>query len=322
MRQQITDEGDGKKYFTQLPNIVFEIGLKPLELALYAHLKRAAGATGKCFKSTATLARETGMGTGTVSRTKTALEARWPALGNKPLIRTKEIPNPKGGKPFQEITITDIWKANTDRFSSSTVEVEAAETEEIQVAKPSSSVEIEVENQVPLEVEPSSKPTSTVEIKKNRKKKEEKKIGADAQPEIKPLSGIALLRDVAKTFPPKESWERYLEILGENPDEAKLRKCRAEWVDRGYNKVSWKWFTEWYVTNMPERNGQRPNAPTARTYEWQGRYYALGEVVSDDGERYTVMGADGTPSKRWHTDEAFAQDKGITLEQAKHGMGA
>lgn len=161
MQQQITDEGDPKNYFTQLPNIVFEIGLKPLELVLYAHLKRAAGASvnGKCFKSTATLARETGMGAGTVSRTKTSLEAKRAALGHRPLIRTREVPNPRGGKPFQEITITNIWKANTDRFTPSTVELASNE--------PPSTVEVGEQNQVPVEVGSTSKPISTLEIKKN-----------------------------------------------------------------------------------------------------------------------------------------------------------
>src|SRR5678815_5133564 len=165
MKQQITDEGDPRKYWTQIPNIVFELGLKPLELALYAHMKRAASTSGRCTKSTATLARETGMGAGTVSRTKTTLETKRSMLGNKPLIRTREIPNPRGGKAFQEITITDIWKANSDYFASSTVEIEDRE--------PSSSLEIERQNQVPVEVDPSSKPSSTVEIKKNSKNNNE-----------------------------------------------------------------------------------------------------------------------------------------------------
>jgi len=174
MRHQVCDEGDSRNYWTQLPNIVFELGLKPLELVLYAHLKRAAGAnaSGKCTKSTATLARETGMGAGTVSRTKSSLEAKRSMLGNRPLIRTKEIPNPRGGKAFQEITITDIWKANSDHFAPSTVEVETLE--------PSSRVEVEEQNQVPVEVDPSSKPISTVEIKKNYKnnnKEEQKQSG-------------------------------------------------------------------------------------------------------------------------------------------------
>lgn len=41
------------------------------------------------------------------------------------------------------------------------------------------------------------------------------------------------------------------------------------------------------------------------------------KILSDDGDRYTVMGADGTPSKRWRTPEAFAQDTGRDLEEVR-----
>lgn len=150
-----TDEGDERQYWTQTPNIVFELRLKPAEFVLYSHIKRAAGAkkVGKCTKSTTTLARETGLGTGTVSRAKKELEKPRAALGNKSLIRTKEVPNPKGGKAFHEITVTDIWRENIARFTSSPVEVAL--------------------DQVPNEVEASSKPSSTVEIKKNSKKNDQ-----------------------------------------------------------------------------------------------------------------------------------------------------
>lgn len=264
---RVTDEGDARQYWTQLPNIVFEIGLKPLELTLYAHLKRAAGASGKCFKSTATLARETGMGAGTVSRTKTALEAKRPALGNKPLIRTRETPNPRGGKPFQEITITDIWKANTDRFSPSTVEIGNAESSsalEIEDVKAPSTVEIEPQNQVPETPDPSSKPTSkpisSVEIKKNSKKNSEeedkKKVGAEAQTH----PGVDLFRDVTGHFPAKEMFGLVESHLGKNPDDTLARECWREWLERGYNPRSLKWLTEWYAKGGPTgRSGQPTN---------------------------------------------------------------
>jgi hypothetical protein len=152
MKHEISDQGDPQKYWTQIPNIVYTLGLTTFEFTLYSHLKWAAGAkpNGKCTKSTATLAKETGMGAGTVSRAKTELEKKRLELGGKSLIKTKEVSNPRGGKPYQEITITDIWKVNILHFASSTVEVDEAD-------------------QVPVEVEPSSRPTSTVEINKNYK---------------------------------------------------------------------------------------------------------------------------------------------------------
>lgn len=152
----VSDAGESKRYWTQLPNMVFDLGLKPLELLLYAHLKRAAGANldGKCTKSTATLVRETGMGAGTISRAKEELEKSRSELGNKPLITIKEIPNPRGGKPFQHIRITDIWKINMERFATSIEEIQHI-------------------NQVPAEAGSSSKPISRVEIKKNTQEEPE-----------------------------------------------------------------------------------------------------------------------------------------------------
>lgn len=149
--EHVTDEGDPKKYWTQIPNIVFELGLKPFELVLYAHLKRAAGANanGKCTKSTPTLVRETGMGAGTVSRAKLSLQTKRATLNNKPLIRTKETRNPRGGKKRHEIVVVDIWKENMARFASSSVEIDSP---------------IE---QVPQKTEQVPEPSSTLEIKKN-----------------------------------------------------------------------------------------------------------------------------------------------------------
>ncbi len=249
------------------------------------------------------------MGAGTVSRTKTALEARRSALGNRPLIRTQEVPNPRGGKPFQEITITDIWKVNTDRFTSSTVEIEGPELSIPETSKPPSSVEVESQNQVPVEVGSSSKPISPVEIKKNVEEELREEVG-----EAKPShTGIALLRAVQGVYPPKESNARYLEILGATPNEKLLRECRAEWLDRGYNKMSWKWFTDWFAQGgVPERNGQ-PKAQFNKSGE---------EIVEDCGDHYYVRACNGDGvSRRYRTPEAFARFTGRTLAEVSGGGG-
>lgn len=118
MAQRVVDHGDSKKYWTQIPNIVFTLGLTPYEFALYCHLKRTAGAEGICWKSTATLARETSMSGGMVSKAKIALQQDYPVLG-KPLITVSEEPNAKGGKPKHCIALTDIWGQNFKHKGSS-----------------------------------------------------------------------------------------------------------------------------------------------------------------------------------------------------------
>lgn len=117
MKHEIIDDGDPRYYWTQIPNIVFDIGLSAYEILLYCHLKRIAGDYGKCFKSTRTLSKECGVSPAVIVRTKMLLTASRPDLNGKPLIKIKELSNPSGGKDYHEITITDIWKANTNRYS-------------------------------------------------------------------------------------------------------------------------------------------------------------------------------------------------------------
>lgn len=106
------DLGDSRKYRTEIPNLVFALGLSPFELALYVHLKKTAGAEGACWKSTQTLSEETGMSAGMVSRAKEGLQSARLELGGKSLINVSEEANRNGGRPRHIITITDIWPEN------------------------------------------------------------------------------------------------------------------------------------------------------------------------------------------------------------------
>lgn len=122
MAQRVIDRSDPRKYRTEIPNIVLTLGLTPYELTLYVHLKRTAGADGTCWKSTATLARETGMSSGMVSKAKAALQKVMNPL-RKALITVSDEVNQKGGKPNHLITVTDIWPQNMAHFASSQDEV-------------------------------------------------------------------------------------------------------------------------------------------------------------------------------------------------------
>jgi hypothetical protein len=107
---QYRDESDLKKYRTEIPNMIFDIGLTPYEVALYGHLKRVCGAEkgGKCWKSVSTLSRETGMSAGRVSEARTELARRG-------LIYMTQ---PKGPGTSVTVTIVDIWPQNMMRYSA------------------------------------------------------------------------------------------------------------------------------------------------------------------------------------------------------------
>jgi DNA-binding transcriptional MocR family regulator len=107
---QYRDESDLKKYRTEIPNMIFDIGLTPYEVALYGHLKRVCGAEagGKCWKSVSTLSKETGMSSGRVSEARAELARRG-------LIHTRQ---PKGPGTSVTVTIADIWPQNIMRYSA------------------------------------------------------------------------------------------------------------------------------------------------------------------------------------------------------------
>ena len=120
---QVRDEGDSRKYYTTIPNIIDDMDLSVYAYRLYGHLKRVAGDGGKCWQSTETLAKACGMGWATVSRAKTELV-------NKELIIIEQVKNPQGGKDFHNITITDVWEKNIIKYATSTQEG-ATSTQEI-----------------------------------------------------------------------------------------------------------------------------------------------------------------------------------------------
>lgn len=117
MKHEIIDQGDTKKYFTQIPNIVLDLGLTPYEQVLYDHLKRSAEAKGQCSKSTRTLAQECRMSPTVVVKAKASLAKPRHELNKKPLIKITKRENPKGGKEYDEISIVDIWRENTNRYA-------------------------------------------------------------------------------------------------------------------------------------------------------------------------------------------------------------
>lgn len=128
-KHSVTDSGDLRKYFSAIPNIVLQLGLSPYELALYVHLKQVAGDDGGvCWKSRATLAKESGMSSGMVTKARQGLEKPRQELRGAPLIRVAEEASKSGGLPTCRITITDIWAVNMTRFATSPHDVDTRAT--------------------------------------------------------------------------------------------------------------------------------------------------------------------------------------------------
>ncbi len=114
---KIYDESTNHHYRTEIPNILFDIGLKANQLALYLAIKRTAGDKGECFKSRNSLCKEAGIGTRIYPKIKAEL-SQIQKLINKPLIISKTRFNECGDQDTDELIIVDIWPENNQYFQN------------------------------------------------------------------------------------------------------------------------------------------------------------------------------------------------------------
>lgn len=102
---EFQDESSLQHYFTQIPNIVFEMGLSPFQFTAYSVFKRTAGSKGVCFKTNVTLAREIGCSI----RMLVDIKKQLVEFG---LITQLKRTDKKGGSLPDLIQIVDIWHKN------------------------------------------------------------------------------------------------------------------------------------------------------------------------------------------------------------------
>ena len=106
----VKDEGNLRRYFIQVPNIIDDTDTSVHAFRLYVHLKRVAGDDGKCWQSVRTLSKACNMSKGTITKARQELE-------DLELINVLRKDNPHGGRKFIEISIKDIWVENFKRYS-------------------------------------------------------------------------------------------------------------------------------------------------------------------------------------------------------------
>ena len=74
---RILDNGDERKFFALIPNMIDELELSPYAVRLYLHIKRRTGEVrgGVCFETSSNIAKICKMSTGSVSKAKKELKA-------------------------------------------------------------------------------------------------------------------------------------------------------------------------------------------------------------------------------------------------------
>lgn len=233
---QIADRGDLRKYRTEVPNMVDDADLSVYAFRLYVHLKRVAGDSGRCYQSTATMAKACKMSAGMVSKAKIELV-------NKNLILLTIKKGEHGEFDSHLIEIKDVWAENFSKYSTYSPHEQ----------------EPSLDEQVPShDMNGTVSPHET----KNEPIKNKHNGRAKAQPDPRSKDpAILAVKGIIGRYPPKELYDEIILTLGGSPDLDYLGKCRVKWLKRGYNPNAWEWLTDWYKNkSMPNGNGKQGQA--------------------------------------------------------------
>lgn len=112
----IQDDCSSKSFFTQLPNIVFRLGLTGNEFLVYSELKRIAGEAGSCWQCKKTLAQSCGLAESSIQKIKKSLSKPRDILNGKSLISIEMRFTELGDRDTDLITIVDIWAESAEHF--------------------------------------------------------------------------------------------------------------------------------------------------------------------------------------------------------------
>jgi hypothetical protein len=209
-----------RRYFFRCPNIIFDLGLSSLELAIYLVIRRIAGDDGMCWRNTRSLAEMAGMSVGSVCKAKRTLSRRFFFLDGKPLIEIRKERHRGGGKPRDIITVMNIWEENEKRYSSS----KSLDTDEARSADHLGNSQGELVN-------------SASEIKKNTVRKLNEERAPSLSPSERETKGecsqfsefwivlCRIFRRTDKREPTRAEKKLMLHLLPISPDEYEL----VEW---------------------------------------------------------------------------------------------
>ena len=109
---EVNEQLPDHHYRTEIPNIVFELGLDPQEYMLYSIIKRIAGDGGRCWCSANEMRKKAhNMSKEKYFATLDKLESKF-SLINSPLIKITRRTKSDGSRDTNIITIVNIWPQN------------------------------------------------------------------------------------------------------------------------------------------------------------------------------------------------------------------
>lgn len=116
---EISDASEDKKYFTIIPNYVYNHSTH-WDREVYCQMKRIAGENGVCWTSQKTLAKKCGLSINRLKKSlKYLIEHGWITF-----IGIKEVQTKGGSQETNQYSIANLWKRNADFYESKGVSSE------------------------------------------------------------------------------------------------------------------------------------------------------------------------------------------------------
>src|SRR6266481_4364218 len=86
VKTTVFDDSDLRRYRTELPNLIDDLGLSMVAYRLYGHYKRVCGTDGLCWQSARTIAGHCKMSVGSVVNARKQLAMPRVELGGQSLV--------------------------------------------------------------------------------------------------------------------------------------------------------------------------------------------------------------------------------------------
>lgn len=115
---RVQDNGSLPNYFSQNPNIIWELGLDPYAITLYMYYRKVAGDHGSCFQKKKTISENLKMSVSVIKNRNNILSQPFEMLGGKPLITIEQEKGEDGNNLPTLIRLVDIWPENIKEIST------------------------------------------------------------------------------------------------------------------------------------------------------------------------------------------------------------
>jgi hypothetical protein len=251
MTENLIIDAQERKYFTMLPNVVDDLGLSVYAFRLYCHIRRVTGEDGKCWQSTETLAKASGMSVHAVVDAKREL-----AAAN--LVTITTVKRPGGGRAFHVITIRDIWERNLKHCTG----LKSGQDDTTKGRLPTRNDDVPTGNlQVP-DVQRKKNPqeegtgrggrVSHTPAGENPPPPASENVAASIfRPIPRTHPAIVAYKQVTGRYPRRNLHRRIVNLLGETPDIERMQLTFDSWTAGGRNPQNVKgWLFDWYRESM------------------------------------------------------------------------